>query len=372
MIKKLIKISTWTVSIFLIFSKIAFALEVDFPAFGPNGGIKPTDSFSPVQWISYIFQFSLAAVGIALIYSFSRAGLEWMFSDVISKKQDAIQRIKDAVLGLVILLGSYIVLYTINPDLVNKIRNPNVQDIIQVVGNPNGNGAVGGCNDYFECGSNETCVDILTGDTLFAPREADVNAPKRGVCKSTDLPPSNPTAYRDDNYLCGKGNTCPDNFRCLNTASGSVIQNPADKNAQDTGKCINDAQPTVGEACSTFGGCFLGTCTPSSSGSGSTCVVNLQQTSTPGGTRASLGSGLTSEQVEILTTNARILSNLEGNSLSLKTEAAWLDMLQVLLYKNLTEDEKDKGRILYIKLKDGNLSTDDLKLGLKEIFYPGK
>lgn len=103
---------------------ITRALEVDFPELG---GIKPADAFGPAQWISYIFTFSMAAVGLAVIYAFTRGGIEWMTAgDNQSRVSDARARMKGAVLGLIILLGSYVLLNTINPDLVN-LREPNFQ-----------------------------------------------------------------------------------------------------------------------------------------------------------------------------------------------------------------------------------------------------
>ncbi|MEK7078414.1 MAG: pilin [Patescibacteria group bacterium] len=129
---------------------VVLALEVDFPAFG---GIKPQDTFGPAQWINYIFVFALGIVGLGLIYAFTRAGIEWMLAGENSSKVSAArERIKKAIIGLLILLGSYIVLNTINPDLVN-FRNPDVSFYIQ--GDPyvalGLKGAGGSCNNYSVC-----------------------------------------------------------------------------------------------------------------------------------------------------------------------------------------------------------------------------
>lgn len=253
MFKKSIKIGAWAIAAVLAFSKIAYALEVDFPEFG---GVKPADSFGPAQWINYIFQFSLAAVGIALIYSFARAGLEWMFADTITSKKDAINRIKSAVLGFVLLLGSYIILNTINPNLVN-IQNLTTEGIIKTVGNPSGSGAVGECNSYLECdvANGEYCVDKETGESIIAPLEGDTN--KRGVCTK----PSQPSSSTEDSGSCGGGITCTDGFRCLNSATGYLITDPSEATAP-AGTCTK--KRTWGDACSPTGeydnGCFKGSC----------------------------------------------------------------------------------------------------------------
>lgn len=96
---------------------ITVALEVDFPSVG---GQKPTDSFGPAQWINYIFLFGLAVVGLAIIYTLVRAGFSWMTAGGGNEGavKEARDRIKGAVIGLVILLGSVIFLNLINPDLI--------------------------------------------------------------------------------------------------------------------------------------------------------------------------------------------------------------------------------------------------------------
>ncbi len=47
-----------------------------------------------------------------------------MGTDVFSKKNDAKTILQDAVLGLLLLLGTYLILNQINPDLLNLNFNP--------------------------------------------------------------------------------------------------------------------------------------------------------------------------------------------------------------------------------------------------------
>ncbi len=221
-------------------SKIAYALEVDFPAFG---GIEPTDSFGPAQWISYIFQFSLAAVGLALIYSFSRAGLEWMFSDSITNKKDAIDRIKNAVLGFVLLLGSYIVLNTINPNLTD-IQNPTVEGILNITGNPNGTGEVGECNDSTECVIGEVCIDKITGMEIFGVSEEPDDAVKLGTCEITGEEGEECSVSQP---CFGEGSACVDTFGTPVTGS-------------ENGACTT--LKTNNELCANNAECSSGRCEP--------------------------------------------------------------------------------------------------------------
>lgn len=108
------------------------ALEIDFPSVA---GIKPSDSFGPGDWIQYIFIFGLSLVGLAIIYTVVYAGITWLTAgDNSGKITDAKKRLWEGLIGLLILLGSYILLNTINPDLVTLKQN-----MIQVqIGKSNG------------------------------------------------------------------------------------------------------------------------------------------------------------------------------------------------------------------------------------------
>lgn len=108
----------------ILLPAVALALEVDFPEVG---GLKPGKSFGPGHWVKYIFVFGLAVVGLAIIYALTRAGFLWMTAgDNSGKISEAKDWIKGSVIGLVILVGSYTFLNTINPQLVS-IRNPRIQ-----------------------------------------------------------------------------------------------------------------------------------------------------------------------------------------------------------------------------------------------------
>lgn len=51
-------------------------------------------------------------------------GLEYMTSELVHSKEAGKSRITHAILGLIIALSAYALLYTINPDLLNKTDIP--------------------------------------------------------------------------------------------------------------------------------------------------------------------------------------------------------------------------------------------------------
>ncbi|MEK9135138.1 MAG: hypothetical protein AAB451_02465 [Patescibacteria group bacterium] len=91
-------------------------LEVNYPEIG---GIKPTvTTISLPQYIKYIFNISIILSGLIAFGVLVYAGFRYLTSaGNMAAIQDAKERISGAALGLSVLLGSYLILTTINPQL---------------------------------------------------------------------------------------------------------------------------------------------------------------------------------------------------------------------------------------------------------------
>lgn len=111
------------VSLLLSFALLSFVsakdqpLEVSYPEIG---GVKPTTVKIPLaDYVVYIFNFAVVVVGIIAFGVLIFAGFRYFTSagkpEII---KSAKSQIKSAFLGILILLFSYIILTTINPQLV--------------------------------------------------------------------------------------------------------------------------------------------------------------------------------------------------------------------------------------------------------------
>lgn len=81
-------------------------------------------------YIRTIFRLAIGIAGVIAVIIIVWAGIEYMMSDIVFKKEDAKSRIWSALGGLVLLIGSVVILNTINPDLLNlgfKLTNVSVQ-----------------------------------------------------------------------------------------------------------------------------------------------------------------------------------------------------------------------------------------------------
>ncbi len=100
----------------------AYSIEVSLPD-GPASG-------SPVnlaQYIEYLYMFGLGLVGVSALLALVIGGFMYMGAETVTTKDQAKGYINGAISGLILGLAAYLILYTINPDLINfRITAPPV------------------------------------------------------------------------------------------------------------------------------------------------------------------------------------------------------------------------------------------------------
>lgn len=70
------------------------------------------------NYLSGMFKILLAVAGLLSVVMIVIGGIEYMSTDAISGKSEGKERITNAVLGLLLALISWLILYTINPKLL--------------------------------------------------------------------------------------------------------------------------------------------------------------------------------------------------------------------------------------------------------------
>ena len=65
---------------------------------------------------------TIAIAGILAVVVITYAGIEYMVSEAVSSKEAAKKRIWSALSGLLLAFLSYLILYTLNPDLVTNLN----------------------------------------------------------------------------------------------------------------------------------------------------------------------------------------------------------------------------------------------------------
>ena len=90
-------------------------LEEDaFSGFTPTTGTDQLGGF-----LSQAFQFGLAIAAALAVIMIVWGGVEIMLSESVFKKEDGKKKIQDAIWGLLLALVSWLILYTINPNILD-------------------------------------------------------------------------------------------------------------------------------------------------------------------------------------------------------------------------------------------------------------
>lgn len=101
-----------------------YKTQVPIPC-DPSFGLGSCPSLqTPAGYIARIYQFGLMVAGLFAFGGIVYGALKYILSaGNVGSQQDAKDQITQAVLGLMLLLGAFIILYTINPQLT-YLRNP--------------------------------------------------------------------------------------------------------------------------------------------------------------------------------------------------------------------------------------------------------
>ena len=82
----------------------------------PNGG--QLNNANILEYLVNIYTFAIAIAGGLAVIKIVYSGIKYMLSDIVTDKTEARKGIEGAVYGLLVILGSYVFLYTLNPNLV--------------------------------------------------------------------------------------------------------------------------------------------------------------------------------------------------------------------------------------------------------------
>ena len=179
-----------------------YKTSIQIPCQPIAGGSCP-DINTPAGYIARIYQFSLMIAGLVAFGSIIFGAIQYILSaGSIVNQGEAKDRITQAIVGLLLLLGAYLILYTINPDLV-KLRNPS-REIISI--EKQGDVFVGGGTEQTigEISPIEGCKihNILQGEITTREGTTQVVGgclickegfnKQNGECVPNDLSPKNP------------------------------------------------------------------------------------------------------------------------------------------------------------------------------------
>lgn len=159
----------------------AYELEIKLPG-------APTDISDPGAYVKYLFIFGLSLAGFLAVVTIAWGGVQYMAAGTsLTSVEQGKSLIKGALGGIILLLCSYLILYTIDPTLVN------LSPRILPAGDVSEPDATRNCNPpcatgFFCRASDYTCQSIPTNasqenrDCLTPGRCTEINCVPAGDC----------------------------------------------------------------------------------------------------------------------------------------------------------------------------------------------
>ncbi|MEK7452791.1 MAG: pilin [Patescibacteria group bacterium] len=115
--KKIILILFFTV-VLVVISDTASAVILESGIPGKDGYAPGVEAPDIKEYLELIYKFMIGLIGIAGFASLVWYGIVWIYSGISEKKSEALEGIKNTLIGIALALSSYAILYTINPNLL--------------------------------------------------------------------------------------------------------------------------------------------------------------------------------------------------------------------------------------------------------------
>lgn len=158
-----------------------------------TNGEQALTTISLAQFISYAYKFMLALAVVLAVLMITIGGFEYMLSGATGTKTDAIKKIQDACWGLVLALVAYLLLYTIDPNLVSP-SNLTIPPITYSAAFTQTNGATTDLETQLNTDSNssltqsrllQTQIDALSADPFLNASEIQTLQGQKTVVDQT-------------------------------------------------------------------------------------------------------------------------------------------------------------------------------------------
>lgn len=98
---------------------LVLAAEAEFVPLAPIANFSPSDYIDLPVYLNKVFAFVLSIASILAVIMIIYHGIQYMIQEAVGQKRDALLGIRGAVFGLILLLMSWLILYVINPQILD-------------------------------------------------------------------------------------------------------------------------------------------------------------------------------------------------------------------------------------------------------------
>jgi len=125
--KKFLSILTYLIPTFFVFSFVLITHAATYTPLEPIDGLIAAGPSTPnlTQYLNNLYTFLISISVVAAVVMITIGGFTYLTSAASGEKSAGKQMIQNAIFGLLLMLGSYLIVYTINPDALsfNFFRN---------------------------------------------------------------------------------------------------------------------------------------------------------------------------------------------------------------------------------------------------------
>lgn len=233
--KKLIIPAFILISCILFTTDISFA-QTPYQELAPLPGTGDGGRTNAGQYIVGVFNLAISIAGVLAVIMIIYGGIKYMSTEAVSGKGDAKDTIQNAVFGLVLAIGAWLILYTINPRLVEfNLSIPRSEVPIAPRAFASGTGCRGECQFSYTNARGETvsyqacsgCVEAsslglnLKGEIRNVNGQpAQVNADLGSSLRAVDQTSGNPDFYLSEAWppTVNHSAQCQYNGSCVDLA----------------------------------------------------------------------------------------------------------------------------------------------------------
>ncbi|NLE07229.1 MAG: DUF1345 domain-containing protein [Parcubacteria group bacterium] len=196
--KKILNVLILSLIIILSVPVFSYAQETEdgYIFLAPLAGLKKVSRDHALQeYIPFIFKLLIGLSAVFAVLSIVVGGFQYISTDAFQKKSEGKARIKNSILGLILVIGSWLILHTINPDLLEinlELETPVMEEMPESSGSlrPGGSRVATG-------------ADLLSGTSLAADESI------RKQLESAGIKINNPPCTADRTSNCTNLNGLP-------------------------------------------------------------------------------------------------------------------------------------------------------------------
>ncbi len=152
------------------------------------------------NYLSIIFALLIGIAGLLAVIMIVVGGIEYMSTDAFSGKEEGRERVTQAIVGLLLALGAWLILYTINPDILSlRFGLGSVSITTEESGSEHDSTSAGSSGGAI---TNPLCSDLsalAAQNHVPYPKKNSVELGKLIACVTLTVPENQSTIFTSDN-----------------------------------------------------------------------------------------------------------------------------------------------------------------------------